>query len=72
MDEGGYYILRNDDLEFALEPNLEPWVKFLRQVNGVRRVEEILETAGVTERDIWKHLEEAVKYDVLNVVPRTH
>jgi asparagine synthase (glutamine-hydrolysing) len=69
-DEGGYYILRNDDLEFTLEPNLEPWVQFLRLVNGVRSVDEILQAVGGTGRDIWKHLEEAVEYDVLNVVPR--
>jgi asparagine synthase (glutamine-hydrolysing) len=68
-DEGGYYILRNDDLEFTLEPGLEPWVKFLRLVNGVRSVDEILEAAGVADRDVWKHLEEALEYDVLNVIP---
>jgi asparagine synthase (glutamine-hydrolysing) len=68
IDEGGYYILRNDDLEFTLEPNLEPWVKFLRLVNGARSVDEILRAVGATDRDVWKHLEEAVEYDVLNVV----
>ena len=72
MDEGGYYILRNDDLEFTLEPNLEPWVRFLRLVNGVRSVSDILLAAGVADRDFWKHLEEAVEYDVLNVVPSVH
>ena len=66
VDEGGYYILRNDDLEFTLEPNLEPWVKFLRCVNGERSVDEILRISGVGGSDIWKHLEEAVEYDVLN------
>ncbi len=72
VDEGGYYILRNDDLEFTLEPNLEPWVKFLRLVNGVRSVDEILQAAGIADRDVWKHLEEAVEYDVLNVVSSAH
>jgi asparagine synthase (glutamine-hydrolysing) len=66
-DEGGYYILRNNDLEFTLEPNLEPWVKFLRKVDGVRTVEEILQTAGVVDKDVWKHLEEAVEYNVVTV-----
>jgi asparagine synthase (glutamine-hydrolysing) len=68
-DEGGYYILRNNDLEFALEPNLEPWVKFLRKVDGVRTVAEILQTAGVVGKDVWKHLEEAVEYNVVTVSP---
>jgi len=68
-DEGGYYILRNDDLEFTLEPNLEPWVKFLRLVNGVRSVDEILQAVGAADQVVWKHLEEAVEYDVLNLVP---
>src|SRR5262249_50934342 len=72
VDEGGYYILRNDDLEFTLEPNLEPWVRFLRCVNGSRSVNEILSAAGVADREVWKHLEEAVEYDVLNVVPTVH
>jgi asparagine synthase (glutamine-hydrolysing) len=70
-DEGGYYILRNNDLEFSLEPFLEPWVRFLRLVNGVRQVKEILETADLAEGAIWKHLEEAVEYDVLRIVPNT-
>ncbi len=69
VDEGGYYILRNDDLEFTLEPGLEPWVRFLRCVNGVRSVNEILSAAGVADREVWKHLEEAIEYDVLNVLP---
>jgi asparagine synthase (glutamine-hydrolysing) len=69
VDEGGYYILRNDDLEFTLEPNLEPWVRFLRLVNGVRSVDEILQAMGAADQAVWKHLEEAVEYDVLNVVP---
>jgi hypothetical protein len=30
-----------------------------------------LEPAGVTERAVWKHLEEAVEYDVLSIVPST-
>jgi asparagine synthase (glutamine-hydrolysing) len=72
LDEGGYYILRNDDLEFTLEPNLEPWVRFLRLVNGVRSVDDIMQAAGVADRDVWKHLEEAVEYNVLNVVPNAH
>ena len=71
-DEGGYYILRNNDLEFALEPKLEPWIKFLTQVNGVRTVAENLRAAGVSDRDIWKHLEEAIEYNVLNVCYDTH
>jgi asparagine synthase (glutamine-hydrolysing) len=71
VDEGEYYILRNNELEFALEPALEPWVRFLRQVNGARTVEEILRAADVSEPDVWKHLEEAIEYDVLNVVPTT-
>ena len=70
-DEGGYYILRNNHLEFSLEPFLEPWVRFLRLVNGVRQVKEILETADLAEAAIWKHLEEAVEYDVLRIVPNT-
>jgi asparagine synthase (glutamine-hydrolysing) len=68
MDAEEYYILRNNDLEFAIEAHLEPWVKFLRHVNGTRSVDQILQAAGVAEREIWKHLEEAVEYDVLNVV----
>jgi asparagine synthase (glutamine-hydrolysing) len=72
MDGVGFYILRNNDLEFALEPNLEPWVKFLRLVDGVRSVDEILQAADIDGLDIWKHLEEAVEYDVLNVIPRLH
>ena len=68
-DEGGYYILRNNDLEFCLEAGLEPWVTFLRLVDGQRRVDEILRAAGLGESAVWKHLEEAVEYDVLNVVP---
>jgi asparagine synthase (glutamine-hydrolysing) len=67
VDESGYYILRNDALEFSLEAHLEPWVKFLRNVDGVRTVAEILTEAGVTEREVWKHLEEAIEYDVLRV-----
>lgn len=68
-DDGGYYVLRNNELEFALEPSLEPWVNFLRHVDGSLNVGEILEAVGVAEGDVWKHLEEALEYDVLNVVP---
>jgi hypothetical protein len=65
--EEEYYILRNDHLEFALEPRLESWVTFLRHVNGALSVDQILRVTGVAERDVWKHLEEAVEYDVLNI-----
>jgi asparagine synthase (glutamine-hydrolysing) len=68
IDAEEYYILRNNDLEFTIEPHLESWVKFLRQVNGTRSVDQILRRAGVAEGEIWKHLEEAVEYDILNVV----
>jgi asparagine synthase (glutamine-hydrolysing) len=68
VDAEEYYILRNNDLEFTIEPHLESWVKFLRQVNGTRSVDQILRRAGVAEGEIWKHLEEAVEYDILNVV----
>jgi len=63
-----YYILRNSDLEFTIEPHLEPWIRFLRQVNGERSVGQILQDISVSEQDVWKHLEEAVEYNVLNVV----
>lgn len=66
--DGDFYILRNNDLEFALEPGLGPWVEFLRQVDGERTVAEILQAAGLAEQDIWKHLEEALEYEVLRVV----
>jgi asparagine synthase (glutamine-hydrolysing) len=72
VDDGGYYILRNDDLEFSLEPTLEPWVEFLRLVDGVRSVGELLKAARLSDMDVWKHLEEAIEYDVLNVVPSDH
>ena len=72
IDDGGYYILRNDDLEFSIEPTLEPWMKFLRLVDGVRSVGDILKAARLTDVDVWKHLEEAIEYDVLNVVPIAH
>jgi hypothetical protein len=35
-------------------------------------VNEILSAAGVADRQVWKHLEEALEYDVLNVVPMAH
>lgn len=66
-DEGGYYILRNNELQFEIERNLEPWVTFLRLVDGVRTVEEILRAAKLREIDVWKHLEEAIEYEVLEV-----
>ena len=40
---------------------------FLRHVNGALSVDQILRVTGVAERDVWKHLEEAVEYDVLNI-----
>lgn len=64
-----YYILRHDVLEFAIEPDIEPWIKFLREVDGIRTVGQILHAARVAEREIWKYLEEAVEYDVLEIVP---
>ncbi|BDV40865.1 asparagine synthetase [glutamine-hydrolyzing] 2 [Methylocystis bryophila] len=62
-----YCILRNDVLEFTLDAKLEPWVRFLRQVDGAKSVEETIRAADVTEAEIWKHLEEAVEYKVLQV-----
>lgn len=67
-EEGGYYVLRNNDLEFSLEPSLEPWIKFLQLVDGTRSVDRILAEADLIEKDVWKHLEEAIEYEVLNVV----
>ncbi len=67
-EEGGYYVLRNNDLEFSLEPSLEPWIKFLQLVDGRRSVDRILAEADLIEKDVWKHLEEAIEYEVLNVV----
>ena len=67
---GRYRILRNDVLEFTLDAKLEPWARFLRHVDGVKSVEETSRAAGVTEAEIWKHLEEAIEYNVLNVNSR--
>ena len=69
---GRYCILRNDVLEFTLDAKFEPWARFLRHVDGVKSVEETSRAAGVTEAEIWKHLEEAVEYKVLNVNSGTH
>jgi asparagine synthase (glutamine-hydrolysing) len=66
-DEGGYYILRNNNLEFALERDLESWIRFLQSVDGARSVKQILQLADIAGSEIWKHLEEALEYDVLNV-----
>lgn len=71
-EEGGYCVLRNNDLEFSLEPSLAPWIRFLHLVDGARSVDRILTEADLIEKDVWKHLEEAVEYDVLNVVPHTN
>ena len=71
-DGGKYRIFRNDVLEFTLDAKLEPWVRFLRHVDGVKSVEETSRAAGVTEAEIWKHLEEAVEYNVLNVSSVAH
>jgi hypothetical protein len=54
-------------LAFELERDLEPWVKFLRLVDGVRTVGDILQAANLADIDVWKHLEEAIEYDVLEV-----
>jgi asparagine synthase (glutamine-hydrolysing) len=65
-DGGRYCILRDGFLEFTLDAKLEPWIQFLRHVDGLKTVEEISQAAGITEAEIWKHLEEAVEYNVLN------
>ncbi|MCP3417939.1 asparagine synthase (glutamine-hydrolyzing) [Bradyrhizobium brasilense] len=69
IDAEEFYILRHNQLEFAIEPDLEPWIGFLREVDGARSVDQVLKAAGVDAQDIWKHLEEAVEYDILNLVP---
>jgi len=66
-DTGDYHILRDNTLEFTLEQNLEHWLKFLKFVDGLRTVGEILEAADLAESEIWKHLEEAIEYNVLEV-----
>ncbi len=71
-DGGQYCIFRNDVLEFRIDAKLEPWVRFLRAVDGVMSVEETSRAAGVTEAEIWKHLEEAVEFNVLSVTPGAH
>ncbi|WP_442756448.1 asparagine synthase (glutamine-hydrolyzing) [Methylocystis sp. JAN1] len=67
-EDGDYYILRHNALEFALEPQLKPWVRFLRHVDGAQSVAEILDEIGMSDAEVWKHLEEAVEYNVLCVV----
>jgi asparagine synthase (glutamine-hydrolysing) len=62
-----FSISRNGVLEFILDANSEPWMNFLRNVDGVRSVEEISRAAGVGESEVWKHLEEAIEYNVLKV-----
>jgi asparagine synthase (glutamine-hydrolysing) len=71
-DVRGYCILRNDVREMSLDAKLEPWVRFLRHVDGVKSVEQTCRAAGVTEAEIWKHLEEAIEYNVLNVKSGAH
>jgi len=66
-DMGDYHILKNNTLEFTLEQNLEPWLKFLKFVDGARTVGEILKAADLSEIAVWKHLEEAIEYNVLQV-----
>ena len=62
-------ILRNGTVEFTLDGAGDHWLAFLREVDGARTVEELTRTTGVAEADIWKHLEEAVEYGVLETVP---
>ena len=63
-EAGGYHISKNNELEFTLEQDLEPWLKFPRFVDGVRTVDEFLLLADLTESDVWIHLEEAIEYEV--------
>ena len=66
-DEGDYYVLQNNDLKFVLESEREKWIAFLRLVDGVRTVESILEERGLEDGEIWKDLEEALEYGVLEL-----
>lgn len=67
-EEGGYYVLRNNELKFALESSLDHWVSFLRCVDGRHSVSDILAKTHINEGDIWKHLEESIEYEVLQIV----
>ena len=67
IDEGGYYIIVNNELRFLIEPSEGDWIDFLRQVDGKNSVESILTDGGLARERVWKHLEEAVELGVLEI-----
>ncbi|MEM9455856.1 MAG: asparagine synthase (glutamine-hydrolyzing) [Myxococcota bacterium] len=70
LDPDSHYLAVDAELTYVIESTLAPWVAFLERVDGRRTVGGILEEAGVSKKEIWKHLEEALEHEVLVVVER--
>jgi hypothetical protein len=72
-DVGAHYILTGNTLSYIIEQQDAAWARFLGQVDGKRTVAQILSVVsgpavtGAERSTMWKHLEEALEHDVLQI-----
>jgi asparagine synthase (glutamine-hydrolysing) len=66
-DEGGYYVIVNNELRFVIAAEEEDWIRFLCGVDGKRSVSSLLDDGGLRRERVWKHLEEAIELGVIGV-----
>lgn len=69
FDKGEVYLVFNNRVEFVLtEEEASSWLRVLRQIDGEKSFNQILEETGVTESEIRKFLEEALDFGVLVIM----
>jgi asparagine synthase (glutamine-hydrolysing) len=66
-DRDSYAVFRNNNIEFEIDTRFQQWIDFLTNINGVRSVDQIFDITGATKAEIWKHLEEAIEFNILFV-----
>ncbi len=64
-----WYFSVDDKLKFELtEADVGPWLKVVREIDGERSLQAILDATQTNEADIRKYLNEAIEYGVIEKV----
>ncbi|WP_316169069.1 MULTISPECIES: asparagine synthase (glutamine-hydrolyzing) [unclassified Bradyrhizobium] len=65
--DGQFHIVREGVLEYSFDQSSLAWVGFLLELDGIRTVGELLNRTRLPNAEVWKNLEEAIEYRVLEL-----
>jgi asparagine synthase (glutamine-hydrolysing) len=67
MDRGAFYVIRGDKLLFMIDAQERAWIRFLTALDGKTSIGDLLRAHDLDANEVWKHIEEALEHDVLQV-----